>query len=616
MDGPADIEAFITGEKRRLEGAGSVGIARITPATPALLLLTDRADLAEAIRAPQSERTAFELATWLRQRYMMQVAQALIDHRDAEGAHSSSLMLLASTVQANDKVQSRFQRRPPSISDLEACRAIYVDIVRRAAGFKDVKAALATAKELDPPRRRILYIEYLDEVQGSQLRHPAWAWPPYNQDPIYQAIVAEGSAIVPALIDTLENDSRYTRSISRGDKDFALRTIHSVRDVVRALLSRIWPSSERWAAYDPSDMAQDLRKAWKIDSRLTEPERWANLLADDSAGRATWLDADLYLVSPAGEIQFSPYNYQASRNWTGAIKGEALRKSKGREIADLMDKRALDVVFATTRSTENPDAATDALLMAHCLARWGPSGYTDTLAKLIHHALDLQFGQQPNVLVTSWESYGEVCADRLLRQDRPALADYLCGLARMESANAWISPDALMPFWALPKDPNVQAAAESFMASEKSHLLSSDPRVVTKAVYGFAWRYTNSPLLSARAFRQTLVAGLFNESVTGQGWLWGQGPIRMINYSFGGGPSGSVSVTGAPDLPPGERATISIGDVLAQIVAAIKGAPSFWMVWDPARRKAAKQALADWLANDTRDWVAIARSSPLYSETY
>ncbi len=300
---PANLESTVK------DGAGDAGVripsaiqvGKSSPALPALLLLVGRSDLIQDLyqrgTRQYSESEYKQLFTHLAQRYNMLAAQALMSRKDREGFAWSRELLLV------EKVKDRFGLTPVqnvTVDNDEStayARQLFDDFRRRVDHPKIEPVDLIALRKQDQAHQISTLVEDLDTVAGKQMSQPGGA--EYYEEPVYHALVAQGSPAVPALIDVLQNDNRFTRTVSYGRDFFPARSIHTVKNVAWRILLQIWPSASRWQS-DPTKIGDvsALRTAWKADSALTEPERWVRVLQDDTAGERSWLAAAKFLVKP------------------------------------------------------------------------------------------------------------------------------------------------------------------------------------------------------------------------------------------------------------------------------------------------------------------------------
>lgn len=240
----------------------AVPIATPTSALPALLLVRGQISLAEECFSPNIKgRTdgVLNLYAHLIHRYRMQVAQCLKDRRDKEALPWAESLASVSRFRAEAGLNY------PEVTigwrfDPEESKQILKDIRRRVKQPKRPLDLPAIAKL--PQQARIdALIEGLDEIathQGGQPGGIDWLF-----DPHVEAIVKEGSAIVPALLDTIEKDDRLTRAVSFGRNFWPQRRIESVKRAACMALFWVWPSGGRKFSEPTPAQIRELREIWR-----------------------------------------------------------------------------------------------------------------------------------------------------------------------------------------------------------------------------------------------------------------------------------------------------------------------------------------------------------------
>jgi len=251
-----------------------------TDVTPALLLLVGRADLAERLLKPGSpqahEFPAFSLCAELYRQAQYQFAKAFVSHKDKEGIVWASLMLKIATIQNREAIVTRWPLSSAAIPPVQVTRDLYTDVRRRFLGPQKDPIYIPQAQKLETGKRLTLFMENLDNIIGRQFLSDSPDELDYSRDPLYKAILAEGQKAIPELIDSLEFDKRYSRSVSYafGTPYPTILKFHSVVDVIHALLGQIWPASKQMINTDPIAMASVLRQAWREQSGNNLKSSW------------------------------------------------------------------------------------------------------------------------------------------------------------------------------------------------------------------------------------------------------------------------------------------------------------------------------------------------------
>lgn len=266
--GPADLDAAVmkmTAESTSLDLMFAPSWH--SEATPALLLLVDRSDLAERLSAIEpgmkQGSSAYALCREIYRQSQYLFAKSLVLRRDTEATDWAAAMLKVAMVRKRENIEA-----PPGVTDsimpsMEVTSSLYSDVARRALHPKKEPAELLGIDKLTPGKRLDLLIESLDTIYGRQGNVDDVL--NFRRHPVYKALLAEGRAIIPDLIEELVFEKRYLRSVTYHFATNHVATVdgfHPVTEVVRALIHDLWPESDKWIDKDDSTMAESLRKAW------------------------------------------------------------------------------------------------------------------------------------------------------------------------------------------------------------------------------------------------------------------------------------------------------------------------------------------------------------------
>jgi len=366
-------------------------------------------------------------------------------------------------------------------------------------------------------------------------------------------------------------------------------------------------------------MAESLRRAWNAESYLTESERWVSVLRDDKSKPGVWLQACQYLVSPSDEIRRGNTVWR-SKNPKALMKGAPLQAKHGKEITELMARRAIQVAKLHERSSLDVHTCADSLRIGCCLAKWARAGSSKTLVdltKLAQATMDQWKTYDEYIVQDIAEPYARLMSDRMLLGDRSAIDDYEVLLPHTH-IRSFISAGVFRPFWTMARDADMAVVSRKFMAGQADRLNSSDSQVALSMASYFVRRTLDSPLLINPDYRRALVSGFSNSTVAGEAWSENYaGGGESLRYDFKNGGSGGMGTGKAQSgQPTGKHFSVTIGDHLAQLVSNIKGAPEFCMVWPVERRNTARAKLIEWLLDDRRDWLAVGKASPFFDEEF
>lgn len=588
-------------------------------AVPALLLLVGRVDLAERVYSSTIGRFAGSSAQMLfdhlRQRYQMQAAQALMTRHDADGVNWARWMVKVCMVQDTFPLKPRFPHAPLPPSNTAFARSLFADLQRRVDSPKKEPIDLEALKKLDESTRVKALVDALDTVAAKQMGQPGGI--DYMNDPVAQAVTAQGKAIVPLLIDAIENDKRLTRTVSYGRDFFPERSIHTVKSVAWNLLEFAWPAAEALQR-DPMTIpeADVLRKAWSDQKGLSDEERWLAVLRDDGAGERKWLEAAEALVMPAGEVRHGSTYYNAQIG--GAMKGETLRSAHNGEVIAIMSKRALQICAATPNSGMNMFACDDALRLGHCLSKWDLSAGATCLKAVCAASLETMTDRREGAANANrlGRSFAFAISDRAKSHDTTAAADFAKFCDAMDPAQAFTDDQCLRPIWEVPDDAGIQAQGVRLMAKWTKTLESTDSGAAAAVAQLSTRLLPSSPLLAVRCYREFLAAALRDSNPLGTVEMRETAGRKYIAYHLPGGGGGLWNLTPdeAPSSHEGKSRPISVGDYFAETLSNsfVKDFPAFHILWSDAKRSRAKAELATWLTDQTRDWISIAKTSGFF----
>lgn len=598
---------------RRFTSNDGIEVDQSSIATPALLLVCGETTLAEQswkkVGASQVDAT-LKFYAHLTYRYYMQVAQCLINHKDAEAQVWATKLALVSSLReqaglnyGKDTVGWRF--------DAEEPKRILRDVTRRAEHPKR-KFDLVANSKLGPKERIAGLVEALDEVAARQWGQPGGiSW---MNDPITSAIAKEGKAVVPTLLDVIENDDRMTRSVSFGRDFFPMRTIHTVRTAAYACLRTIWPSSSTVRNDDPKERITKLRELWKSSEKLTEEERWLIVLRDDAGSGKTWLPAAQHLTDPLNIVRGGGGGMTISPNKTKVMHGEPLRAKYDSEIVALLNKR-IDSL-AKIEEFSHYFEFTDGLSLAHCLALWSGKSAIPSLQRATKNTLTMvplwtkSGGEIYSNLI---RPFSMVIADRSNLGDKTAAQDFAT-LLPYASTKGFDTPNILLPLWKCPQDKEMQKAGAQLLAKILVDTSKPSRTVGVNPIESLL----NAPMLLSPAFRAFLVDAIALPKEIGTATVVVDPTQGSIRYRFGNNGGGSMQAPKGMDVAPYTAKDISLnaGDFIAQRVAGAKDAPQFLLSWPEGKKAAAKKEIAKWLSNPSIDWLSVVKANPFAQMDY
>lgn len=439
----------------------------------------------------------------------------------------------------------------------------------------------------DPGQRIAALINNLEEVGTRQWGQPGGlAW---GDDPVMQALVAEGPAAVGPLLECLENDSRLTRSVGFG-RDFHFRRhLASVSEAARMALDQIFKTREAGSKFDnaapppsPEETRRQLaalyRTHWEKTKNLGEAERWFATLADDQATVQQWLEAAESIVQPVGLRPITPLP-------GAAMRGESLRAKTGPSVTELLFRR----IHALNQKADsfNDSLKTD---LAKVLAQWEPA--TDLLAL---------------------EKQMDAPQDRTVEQQNEDRLHFYQMLRRMNAPGwqekwaAWVRqltpldlypasmPKVFAPFWEQPDHPAFHAAVDWLFNAPSSPwwslLDTADYEHATSGLLG-------TPLLRLPAFQRHVLRNLADDGVIATISIWrnGFGGAQISFERVDPARSNAAEWDDPPQPAPGTKVAMRTKDFYAdKIGGMVEGAPAFFPYWTRARRDEAITTLSQFI---------------------
>ncbi len=591
----------------------SVWVTDATIALPALLLIRGETKLAEEIYVEVISHLSVSphhLNRFLFDRYKMQVAHCLMSKRDKESVYWAKKLFEVVTRKGVDNLPIELNSNDLEYS-IETVKQILNDTIRRAnhhSGAID----LATISKLRQDLRIEALIKRLDEIAVRQMGQPGGGFNLLG-DPAVQALIKEGAAAVPALLDAIENDQRLTRSVTFGRDFFPMRTILPVEWVATRCLSELWPSSGLEKQKPKADRVQRLRKIWTETSSMTEPERYLRVLKDDSAGGQVWFEAAKSLTR---RIRIEPTVGSAAGQTKRILFGESLRMKHGEELVRLLVKRNEQVVsIPKERDTSKLYRFEEGMQIAHCLAKWDLTRASQSLKLSCENALQIahdwkESSYYPETML--FNTYALLICDLILANDLEA-AKYYSRLENLCHLSLNIQTNILRPLWVAPDDVEIQKIGKSMLNSFLSNLKTkgaSDPDFGLM----FICDGLRVPLINSPAYREALVEALRCNVFVGSARIKESGKDFILEHRLLGGGQGNrgpISRSDATEMSRG-FVLITAADYICQQIAFLKGAVPFSMVWPGTKRFEGIKKTIDWLQDASVDWEAVSKDQEYY----
>jgi len=172
---------------------------------------------------------------------------------------------------------------------------LLVDQEKRAA--RPALKGLPSPLPADPAARVAALVTALGEVH-----EPAFgrygAQDQVLEDPILQALLAEGDAAVLPLAEALANDERSTRSIWYEAHGIVLLTVRDVAELALDTLAADLPLAPAPPNETKPQKAERFKQAAETFKSIPTDERWFRVLADETAGPGRWVQAATRIVGP------------------------------------------------------------------------------------------------------------------------------------------------------------------------------------------------------------------------------------------------------------------------------------------------------------------------------
>jgi hypothetical protein len=621
---PADLEATIRRLESETKPAGTdyyrFGSVEITPATPALVLLSGQPSLAGEVygRVFSAEHApAYALVEILRSRLQWAATTLLEERRDTDALRCAEGLLGAIGVRYKFMPEAEQARHTDSGAEKQRALTLISDIKRRIDHPKQDPFDLASVRTMDQKRRIAALIEGLDTISSVTAIIPGG--PIYSTNPVCRALEDEGAAAVPALIDAYDHDTRLTRVQLPTGGPFPPRMV-TVKDAAFGILRDIWPSVATLRTSGPFPPASEVRETWAKVAGLSNCEQWLLVLQDDTARSDEWVRAAQYLVKRADERWLGDLR-RPSTDPKAPMTGESLRKSRGTEIGTLMAKRCEFLSGRITGSTGDVFECANALRLCHCLAKWRPEQAVPVLRETCANSLKMAetYRQSSNIEDILGGAFGLVIADRFALSDRSAAKDYE-SFARYVEFQSWerpVSPDFFKPLGVRSMESDVAVVGSRVIGESSDDIASEDPELAFSVLEGPVGKLMATPLLGYKPYRELLIRGLRNKTKIGTAVVERRGDRLSPTYRI----KGETQIgnwledkQGLSRLSSDDRIDFSVGDLVVQriIAAQFAAMPRMMGPWTAKERSDARSATIAWLSDDSVDWLAVVRSSPFY----
>ncbi len=416
----------------------------------------------------------------------------------------------------------------------------------------------------------------LEDVRAEQDGQPGWVR--LDKNATIKALVQEGNDAVEPLIDCLEHDNRYTRSVHFW-RDFApYRTVLGTDEAAYTALTGIFKTN----FFDVISTGQDLtnsgpearakvvaavRAYWQKRKGTSVEEQWFITLADDTAKPEEWASAAVNI----------------------AKSGQSLREKKNPDVTAILKKRLKALSTQDMGNGWRPQAAPQ---LADALLTWAGMDEVDAVrdfcnAMAARYSIEKQTDGIARPLIALTERLAKMGDTKILDD----YASWLKNVSPEEVGDFQVMPEWFKPLWKNSDRPALQTAA-SFIFMDKN---SAWVRLMhEKGGSNEGQALLRSPLIGVPSFRQMLLAGLADHTPIGEsGYLVGN--FWMVRYGFGENHNQVMSQLNPLD-PLSKLAgydTYRVCDLYAWGIGQAKaGLPALEFYWPVGKREqAVKQAL-------------------------
>lgn len=451
----------------------------------------------------------------------------------------------------------------------------------------------------NPPKSKAGIAKLIDDLQN--VNEKQWGQPggvAIFKAPQVQALAKRGEEVVEPLINTMEKDSRLTRSVSFGRDFHRFRYMITVSKAARSALSYLLHVEFR--------KAEEFRNYWNKMGKLSLVERYYATLKDDKANPKQWLRATANIVQPTDVECHGLYTITTKRKPGQKIKlrGESLRDSRSPSVAQLMAKRSDDIAAIRTDSSNDYFLYLMACKLASCLADWDKDKAIVTLKKRLSRIMSI--GKKPNDNLAFNCSnpaykYGSIIVQMTLARAKcgdPSTYDEYASWIRKAKLKGvtFTSNELLKPLIKGYSRPSIKKAISFLFSDPKSPW--SD--VLARENGFWFMNFWKSSLPSTAEFRKQALRALANKSNAGTMTfnpkkIWksrGQGHIKLKGINIG-----YMLLNEEIQIPPPDKKhTFRVCDIYAYFYFKYHKSPEFQLFWPESKRDAGVQSCQNWLS--------------------
>ncbi len=447
-----------------------------------------------------------------------------------------------------------------------------------------------------PERIRLLItaMNQIDERKGGQPGSVS-----INQSPIIKALISEGDAAVEPLMDCIETDQRYTRSVGFA-RDFSVhRNPISVATCARVALDSLLrvSTSETSGQLWPVDK---IREYWKVNKGITLEAAWYRDLLDDSTDYRTWELAARNITSRATN---------AHAGGLPPLRGESLRYNREPTVTQLFHRRALELIdvknTAASRDAWKAKSGIDIALASYV---WDRQASLPTLQAVSHDVLNPKSEITPSPVFLARVS--RVFAVRMKLGDRDAIDEYtklLTKLSHQSDPHIVGEVGILQVLWEQQNSPKIRELANRIFLERNSQW-----NIQNWTKSGVADRLValvNTPALLIPGFRKALAEAILIHTDWATGRIERRDSLYTLSYRAKGGQGILGNQENVPANRIGEDFPITSSDFLILNMRTIRGLPKFEAFWDEGRKSKARQKVVAFLLSNHDFKSSLSKST-------
>lgn len=571
--GSADTWDFINSSSREYKHPNEPNFRLQTtgPLFYSMLLVSGRADQVLQKNFPPQHLTA-DLLEVKRFRCLASFKQGDYDKAASQCADLRPLVKLAET-------RNLFENREswPVIQTLDS-----VDRLAREIERRKLKSDSISAPSTDESERDIR--ASIEGLQESRNIYRSYAYRKWDE---YEAVLTHGERAIPNLIDAYESHPGLTRIFLQQFNELP-KGLETVSYQAWQLILTLWPQVVYLRSFNSLPRPADLRLHWERAKGLTLTEKYIEILSDptltpesyESAFRNATLHFETEKVSEAEKQAANDKALGLVRRRAHQLIKQAVPDSQ-EETSLLVSSVRLTRLFnyySAVPDTHLLSSVADKLLDA--LER-GNTSYPHLKTKIIVHCIYLIHDLQ--------RLYSENVGPKVTR------------------LNAIISNQL---YWS---DESVDLLSLNFVEPGfRSHLTKLEDYIsvgasgTLQSTMDQLLTLVKSRCIETQALRQTLARLISLEQVLFTGGFRTSGNATYVTLSSHQtrGFRQGFSVPGM-EMTADSKIELSIGDVVALYLQELSGCPLFNPEASLEERQKQREALTNWLLNESIDWRKV-----------